>query len=256
MPENADMIEASSPAAAAAFPRASGVSAAQKVDALVIQDIVLIDNRTLICDCLKVALMSLNRNRVISFPTVKKWFDAAERHSPGAIMVSLRTSLLDAEIQRTLNALLTVARPVPVILLCDVEEPDQIIQVLRSGIAGCILTSIPLEVAAQAIRLVLAGGVFVPASSLIASRLAPGTSPSSRKSVKSLLTPRQTAVLESLCRGKTNREIAGLLNMRESTVKVHVRNVMKRLGAKNRTEVAFIAKKLIRGSGGSRSKSM
>ncbi len=45
--------------------------------------------------------------------------------------------------------------------------------------------------------------------------------------------------------GKANKVIAYELKMRESTVKVHVRNIMKKLNAKNRTEVAFMANELI-----------
>jgi DNA-binding NarL/FixJ family response regulator len=59
-------------------------------------------------------------------------------------------------------------------------------------------------------------------------------------------TSRQAAVIEALRMGKPNKSIAYELNMCESTVKVHVRNIMKKLKAKNRTEVAFMANKLLR----------
>jgi DNA-binding NarL/FixJ family response regulator len=61
-----------------------------------------------------------------------------------------------------------------------------------------------------------------------------------------LFTPRQTAVVESLRRGKANKVIAFELNMCESTVKVHVRNVMRKLKARNRTEVAFLTYEFFR----------
>jgi len=51
-------------------------------------------------------------------------------------------------------------------------------------------------------------------------------------------------VVRALCRGKANKVIAYELNMCESTVKVHVRNIMKKLKAKNRTEVAVMFKSL------------
>ena len=54
-------------------------------------------------------------------------------------------------------------------------------------------------------------------------------------------TPRQAAVVEAIARGKANKLIARELDMCESTVKVHVRRIMKKLGARNRTEVALIA---------------
>ena len=56
---------------------------------------------------------------------------------------------------------------------------------------------------------------------------------------------RQAAVIEALRRGKANKIIAYELNMRESTVKVHVRNIMKKLKATNRTEVAYIANEMM-----------
>jgi DNA-binding NarL/FixJ family response regulator len=60
-----------------------------------------------------------------------------------------------------------------------------------------------------------------------------------------MFTARQTAVVEALRRGKANKIIAYELNMRESTVKVHVRNIMKKLRARNRTEVAFMTSRLM-----------
>ncbi len=54
-----------------------------------------------------------------------------------------------------------------------------------------------------------------------------------------MFTARQAAVIEALRRGKANKIIAYELSMCESTVKVHIRNIMKKLNATNRTEVAY-----------------
>ena len=51
-------------------------------------------------------------------------------------------------------------------------------------------------------------------------------------------------MVKALCQGKANKIIAYELEMKESTVKVHVRNIMKKLKAKNRTEVAYITNQL------------
>jgi len=59
-----------------------------------------------------------------------------------------------------------------------------------------------------------------------------------------MFTARQTAVIAALRQGKQNKIIAHELNMRESTVKVHVRNIMQKLKATNRTEVAYITNQL------------
>ncbi len=72
-------------------------------------------------------------------------------------------------------------------------------------------------------------------------------SPSVQKPT-ALFTTRQAAVVEALKRGKANKIIAYELEMRESTVKVHVRNIMKKLKATNRTEVAYKANLLLNGN--------
>ena len=64
-----------------------------------------------------------------------------------------------------------------------------------------------------------------------------------------MFTRRQVAVIDALRKGKANKIIAYELNMCESTVKVHVRNIMKKLNAKNRTEVAYLASGLLHEQG-------
>ena len=59
-----------------------------------------------------------------------------------------------------------------------------------------------------------------------------------------LFTARQAAVIDALRQGKPNKIIAYELKMRESTVKVHVRNIMKKLNATNRTQVAYLVTQL------------
>src|SRR5262249_7462502 len=128
----------------------------------------------------------------------------------------------------------------PMIVLSDVEDPDQIIDAIGRGARGYVPTSVPLEVVVGVMRLVRAGGIFIPASSLMAAKRSNDCTGTSRQSRSGLFTARQAAVVEALRRGKANKIIAYELNMRESTVKVHIRNIMKKLKARNRTEVAFM----------------
>jgi DNA-binding NarL/FixJ family response regulator len=121
------------------------------------------------------------------------------------------------------------------IVMSNIEDIALIRMMLEQGVRGYIPVSLPLEVAIEAIRLVEAGGVFVPASSLM--------TPS--EGLHGHFTARQATVVEALCQGKANKRIAHELNMCESTVKVHVRNIMKKLRAKNRTEVALIVNGLL-----------
>ena len=104
-----------------------------------------------------------------------------------------------------------------------------------------IPTNVHLELAAQAIRLVHAGGTFVPVETFLSARMAsPAGVAQVAEDLGRVFTRRQLAVAELLRKGQSNKEIAKALTMEESTVKVHVRAIMRKLNAKNRTQVGFI----------------
>jgi DNA-binding NarL/FixJ family response regulator len=126
----------------------------------------------------------------------------------------------------------------PVIILSAVDNPDSLTEAFESGARGYIPTaSTPAELVVEIIRLVRAGGTFVPLSGLHLQRITRKGS-RARTATKQQFTPRQIAVLNHLAYGKTNKIIAYELALSESTVKVHIRNIMKKMNASNRTEVA------------------
>jgi DNA-binding NarL/FixJ family response regulator len=128
----------------------------------------------------------------------------------------------------------------PVIVLSDSDRPEAIIAAFESGARGYIPTAdTSLGLALEIVRLVKAGGTFVPPSGLALRRpsrhnLPPPAAPAADET----FTPRQMAVLRHLKLGKANKTIARELEMSESTVKIHLRNIMKKMNAANRTEVA------------------
>jgi DNA-binding NarL/FixJ family response regulator len=205
---------------------------------------VVIEKRALVRECLTRCLKVASGHNVISFPSVESWLEVADNFGASLLVLCTGGKPRDSEAHREITLLAEQSNRLPTILLSDVEDPDQIVDALNMGARGYIPTSVPLEVAVEAMRLVRAGGVFVPASSLIAARRTDG-SIAARQTGNGLFTARQAAVVEALRRGKANKIIAYELNMRESTVKVHVRNIMKKLRARNRTEVAFMANSLL-----------
>ena len=96
------------------------------------------------------------------------------------------------------------------------------------------------------IRLVRAGGIFMPPNGFGFQGSA-ARSDARDTGLAHQFTPRQVAVLQHLRQGKANKIIAHELAMSESTVKVHVRNIMKKMKATNRTEVAFRLNRLTGG---------
>jgi len=201
---------------------------------------VVIESRTLIRDCLSKCLRGAKSDEVVcAFASVPDWLqDRGE--PPEACLVLLCTGERHAtEIDRDIALLARYFPAVLIVLLSDGEDVALILSALDRGVRGYIPTSMSLEVVLEAMHLVRAGGTFVPASSLLASRNAIAETTTARGTGLGLFTARQAAVVDALRQGKSNKIIAYELNMRESTVKVHVRNIMKKLNARNRTEVAF-----------------
>jgi DNA-binding NarL/FixJ family response regulator len=134
----------------------------------------------------------------------------------------------------------------PIILLSDREDSAHVAEALGYGVRGFIPTSLGASVVAEAVRLVGAGGTFVPASALVhALGVRRDGTGLGRGSAGAGLTPRECEVLNLLREGKPNKIIAVTLELKETTVKIHVRNIMRKLKATNRTEAALMAERAL-----------
>jgi DNA-binding NarL/FixJ family response regulator len=131
---------------------------------------------------------------------------------------------------------------VRIVVLAFQQNPELARAAIRVGAKGYIPISTGFDVAVEVVRFVLAGGTYVPAEYLLAetavSRVALGSMDFGA------MTAREALVVRAIQQGKPNKIIAYELNMCESTVKVHVRHIMKKLGAKNRTAVAMKANEI------------
>jgi DNA-binding NarL/FixJ family response regulator len=156
---------------------------------------------------------------------------------------------------------------IAVVVISDGEDGSHSVDCLRAGASGFIPTSLSLPVAFAALRLVLSGGIYIPAMAL-------GLDPSRRQApseiqsradvapqevtpppeavaatladerqilAKQGLSPRESDILLLLKRGASNRMMAAELGISENTVMVHMRNVMRKLGATNRTQAVYAA---------------
>jgi DNA-binding NarL/FixJ family response regulator len=124
----------------------------------------------------------------------------------------------------------------------------------QSGVQGFIPKAYSSEVMLSAVRLVLAGGVYVPPMMLPALTLrdapasepaaAQGASDLTMENLRQMLTKRQLEVLELLAQGRPNKLIGAALDISEGTVKIHLAAVFRALGARNRTEAVIAAQAL------------
>ena len=110
--------------------------------------------------------------------------------------------------------------------------------VLHAKLQGFIPTSSSAEVAAAALRLVIAGGSYFPRVPFRERTVMEAPALAGGAALPMRLTPREQAVLDLLRCGTPNKIIAHRLGMSLSTVKAHVHNIIRKLNVRNRTEVA------------------
>ena len=121
-------------------------------------------------------------------------------------------------------------------------EPTLVKSVLTQGASGFILTSqTGLNMMISALALVASGGTFVPKEFLFYQGNPEQSAAKDQPRKKGRLTDREVDVLKLLKQGKPNKIIAYELELSESTVKVHIRNTMRKMGSTNRTHVAMNA---------------
>jgi DNA-binding NarL/FixJ family response regulator len=145
------------------------------------------------------------------------------------------TSMLVSRLARSLPG-------VPLLLLSDAETARDVVAAFHLGVRGYIPTSLSMRDAAEAIRFVCEGGTFIPASALatLAALSEPTEVPCPAAAAPAAFTTRQWEVLRRLWQGKPNKVIARELEVSEGTVKVHIRQMMMKLHARNRTEIVML----------------
>lgn len=140
-----------------------------------------------------------------------------------------------------------LAPSTPVVVVSALDDPYYAQRVMDSGAAGYIPKSANHSVISSALKLILAGGHYVPPALMSKPSSQPrtnGGAPSSTLfpgEIEKILTPRQRDVMRYLVRGDSNKGIAEKLGLSEGTVKVHVAAILKALNAANRTQAVIMA---------------
>jgi len=151
-------------------------------------------------------------------------------HKPDVTLMDLRLPHLSG-----IDAMLAIREEFPnarIIMLTTFEGDVEIQRALEAGACGYLLKNMPPSELVEAIRQVHAGKRRIPP--VVATRLAEHMGDEE-------LTAREIDVLRLLGAGNRNRDIAERLFIAEETVKVHVKHIMDKLGAKDRTQATAIA---------------
>lgn len=144
-----------------------------------------------------------------------------------------------------LTTLLEVVGDTPIMIVSSLGSSRNIRDALAAGAKGYVPKTLSAEIFKLAVSLIMAGETFVPSGALVADGSANEFDEWQQASgVVCPLTRRQTEVLRAIAQGMSNKEIARTLGMLEGTVKVHVREILRRLSANNRTHAVITGAKL------------
>ena len=124
----------------------------------------------------------------------------------------------------------------PVAIISGTAHRGVAEQALAMGAAGFLPKTLSAKSLANAVRFMAMGEKYAPIDFMTAPE------PESNNPLAKKLTQRELQVLEGLCHGKSNKEIARDLDVMEPTVKLHVKTLYRKIGAANRTQAAMIAK--------------
>jgi DNA-binding NarL/FixJ family response regulator len=186
---------------------------------------------------------------IVAVSTCEELLGIEETGRPNLVVIYIRSEGLTNTWVGSALELLRVRLPEALaVVLSDRDDVAEVNRALTHGVRGYIPTSNEFEIAVAALRLISAGGTFVPADALRSTTAEPDNQPEGERQGRSNgrdLTPRELSVIDLLRKGKPNKLIAGELEMQESTVKVHVRSILRKLNAANRTHAAFVANRLL-----------
>jgi DNA-binding NarL/FixJ family response regulator len=171
--------------------------------------------------------------------------DLARALRPDVCLFDIRMPRLDGvEATRSLAGP-DVADPMAVVVITTFDLDEHVHAALKAGARGFLLKDAGPALLGEAVRAAAAGDALiapsVTARLLAAFAASPGGSADRPAAPREPLTEREEQVLGSLARGRTNNEIAAELYISLSTVKTHIANLMGKLGARNRVEIAIWA---------------
>lgn len=141
---------------------------------------------------------------------------------------------------------------VPVAVMSGSASREDVRSVIAAGAKGFLPKTMAAAQFAAAVALLLSGGTYLPTDVLNAPPSLPAapvddeTSPLSQRMPEfianlALLTPREREVLGSLAEGLSNKEVGRRLGLSDVTIKLHVRQILKKTGTRNRSELTALA---------------
>lgn len=205
----------------------------------------VVDDHALIRDAMRGVLKELKAEAIVlEAASRRQAMDLIPTH-PDIALILLDLQLPDSDGISVLADLRDLYPAISVVMLSAFNDRDNVIKALDNGAMGFIPKTDSREILLGALRLVLAGGTYIPPEVLASGTTVAATplgkpSTAKRPSPAELgLTERQVDVLALMMQGKSNKLICRALDLAEPTVKNHVSAILKALGVTNRTEAVL-----------------
>lgn len=211
--------------------------------------ILVADDHKLVRDGLKPFLHELDPGaEILDAANIDEAIKAVEAaDNLGLVLLDLMMPGMDGI--KGLEALRAKCPNIPVVIVSGFSSRDHVVAAVQAGAAGFIPKTVSGTAMVNALRLVLSGEKYLPSSTFFddpANQMQTmpnmgqprptGTPPPFDK-----LSRREGEILALLVEGRTNKEIAICLDLQEITIKVHLRNVYRKIGAANRAQAVRIS---------------
>lgn len=208
-----------------------------------VEQVMVIDDHPLFCEALAMTLTGALGVRAVVTASCLAEGLAKLRGGPGPDAILLDLNLPDVSGLDGLIRLKAAVPGVPVIVVSSLQESQIITSVMQAGAAGFIPKHSAREVFVQAFSQIWSGGTFTP-EGYVAPKNRQGASEARDPATRLAgLTAQQARILDLVCEGKLNKQIAYDLSIAETTVKAHITAILRKLGAQSRTQAVLIASK-------------
>ena len=205
--------------------------------------LLLIDDHPLFCDAMAMTVGEIFDAPLIQTAATRK--EALRRVSdtpPDLIVLDLNLPDVDG-----VDGLIRLRSAVPdakIVVVSSISDNRVTSSVLDSGAVGFVPKGSPREELVRAFQIVADGEIYTP-EDFVAPQ-GDFLSQENQEVVEKLssLTPQQSVILNLICEGKLNKQIAYDLSIAETTVKAHLTAIMRKLGVQNRTQAVLLAKKV------------
>lgn len=200
----------------------------------------IIDDHPLFCDALELTLSALDDfTEVVTANTMESGLDILDRKGPSTpALILLDLNLPDVSGLDGLIRIKRAAATAPVVIVSSMTDNAIINGAIAAGAAGFVPKHSGRAVFKDALAEIAQGGVYKPAGFVESAQ----NDDLEQVMVRlSSLTNQQGRILELICEGKLNKQIAYDLSIAEGTVKAHVTAIMRKLGVQRRTQAVLVA---------------